>query len=463
MRFTARDLASVQHREFLNRDRLAATPVTGVSTDTRTITAGSLFVALRGERFDGRAFLAEAFAKGAVGAITDAGVDPQCFPGAVFLIVDDPLQALGELASLHRARFSIPVLAIGGSNGKTTTKEMVAAVLRTRYRVLSTQGNLNNQIGVPHTLFGLTGRHNLAVLELGTNHPGEIASLCGIVRPTHALITNIGSEHLEFFGSLDGVAREEGALFDAIAQTPAGIAIVNADDRRVTHLAGGIRRRVTYGFIARGVRVHGRTLRLDGDGNARFNLLRTGSRKPVPVGLSFPGRHNAENALAAAAAGVAFGVPLTHIAQVLRDFRPVSRRMETLVLGGVTVLNDSYNANPDSMAAALAALAGVRTGGKRIAVLADMKELGAASAEAHRRLGQEVTKAGIDCLLTYGEQARLIHERAKVEFAVHYDQKNVLAEYLAELVTAGDVVLVKGSRGMAMEDVVVFLRQRRSE
>jgi UDP-N-acetylmuramoyl-tripeptide--D-alanyl-D-alanine ligase len=336
-------------------------------------------------------------------------------------------------------------------------------VLRTRYRVHWTQGNLNNQIGVPQTLFGLTGRHDLAVLELGTNHPGEIAYLCGIVRPTHALITNIGSEHLEFFGDLDGVALEEGALFASVKHTRGGTAIVNADDRRVVRLAAGIGRQVTYGFTARNVRVRGRGVRLDEDGNARFGLLRAGTKRPVAVELAFPGRHNAENALAAAAAGITFGIPPARIAETLNTFRPVSKRMETLVLGGVTVLNDSYNANPDSMAAALAALAGVRTGGKRIAVLADMKELGEASAEAHRQLGEMVTRAGVDCLLTYGVQSRLVHDRAKVEFAVHYDQKNMLAEYLAELVTPGDVVLVKGSRGMAMEDVVVFLRQRRAE
>jgi UDP-N-acetylmuramoyl-tripeptide--D-alanyl-D-alanine ligase len=438
-------------------------PVTGISTDTRTIVRGGLFVALRGERFDGRAFVAEAFARGAAAAVVGPDFETTKFPDRAILVVDDPLMTLGELAGFHRQRFSIPVLAIGGSNGKTTTKEMVAAVLRTKYHVLSTQGNLNNQIGVPQTLFGLTGRHDVAVLELGTNHPGEIASLCGIARPTHALITNIGSEHLEFFGDLDGVAREEGALFEAVAGIRGGTAIVNADDRRVTRLAARVPHRVTFGFSARGARLRGRKLRLDSRGNPAFEMQKSGTRRPVSVGLSFPGKHNAQNALAAAAVGVAFGVPAQRIAEALLEFHPVSKRMETLVLGGVTVLNDSYNANPDSMAAAVATLAGVSTGGKRIAVLADMKELGPASADAHRRLGEQVSDAGIDCLLTFGDQARLLHERSRVPFAVHYEQKNMLAEYLAELVIPGDVVLVKGSRGMAMEDVVVFLRQRRPE
>jgi UDP-N-acetylmuramoyl-tripeptide--D-alanyl-D-alanine ligase len=463
MRLTARDLSRVRHRQFLRRERLAGAPVTGISTDTRTIARGSLFVALRGERFDGRTFVAEAFARGAAAAVVAGDFDTAKFPDLPLLVVDDPLVALGELAGFHRQRFSIPVLAIGGSNGKTTTKEMVAAVLRTKYRVLCTQGNLNNQIGVPQTLFGLTGRHDVAVLELGTNHPGEIASLCGIARPTHALITNIGSEHLEFFGDLDGVAREEGALFEALAGTRGGTAIVNADDRRVTRLAARVRHKVMFGFSARGASLHGKKLRLDARGNAAFEMQRSGTRRPVSIALSFPGKHNAQNALAAAAAGVTFGVPARQIAEALHGFQPVSKRMETLVLGGVTVLNDSYNANPDSMAAAVATLAGVRTGGKRIAVLADMKELGQASADAHRRLGDQVSDAGIDCLLTYGDQARLLQEHSRVAFAVHYEQKNMLAEYLAELVAPGDVVLVKGSRGMAMEDVVVFLRQRRPE
>jgi UDP-N-acetylmuramoyl-tripeptide--D-alanyl-D-alanine ligase len=459
MKFTARDLSRVRHRDFLEREKLAAA-VTSVSTDTRTILPESLFVALRGERFDGAAFVREAIAKGARAAVVDTGFPVREVPGVPLLIVDDPVVALGELAALHRARFSIPVLGIGGSNGKTTTKEMVAAVLRTKYRVLSTAGNLNNQIGVPHTLLALSAKHDLAVVELGTNHPGEIEYLCGIVRPTHGLLTNIGSEHLEFFGDLDGVAREEGALF---ASLDGGTAIVNADDPKVKRLAAGRRRAVPYGFSARGVRVRGSRLRFDPRGCANFSLVRPGARRPVPIVLVIPGKHNAGNALAAAAAGVTFGVPGTRIAEALREFQPVSKRMETEVAGGVTILNDSYNANPDSMAAALATLAAVETTGKRIAVLADMLELGPASPDAHRRLGDQVNEAGIDCVLTYGPQARLLHERARVGFTAHYDQKNMLAEYLAELVVPGDVVLVKGSRGMRMEDVVVFLRQRRSE
>jgi len=460
MRFTAKDLARVRHREFVRRELLAGRSVNGVSTDTRTIQPGNLFVALRGERFDGGAFVTQALAKGALAAVVSPDFPTGNHPDVPFLVVDDPLAALGELAALHRAKFSIPVLGIGGSNGKTTTKEMVAAVLRTRYRVLCTAGNLNNQIGVPQTLFGLTAKHDVAVLELGTNHPGEIAYLCGIARPTHGLITNIGSEHLEFFGDLDGVEREEGALFAALGR---GTAIVNTDDRRVVRQARGIRRTIGYGFASRGARVRGRGLRLDAGGCATFGVLKAGTRRPIPITLSVPGKHSATNALAAAAVGVAFGVPGRKIAEALLRFAPVGKRMETLVVGGVTVLNDTYNANPDSMAAALETLAGVKAAGKRIAVLADMLELGPASIEAHRRLGDEITRARVDCLLTYGERAKAVHETAKAGFAVHYDQKNMLAEYLAELVSPGDVVLVKGSRGMKMEDVIEFLRQRRAE
>jgi UDP-N-acetylmuramoyl-tripeptide--D-alanyl-D-alanine ligase len=427
----------------------------GVSTDSRTIGPGELFVALSGETFDGHSFVSRARERGATAAIVERvveGVD-----GLALVVVDDALAALARLARNHRRKFRIPVLAVAGSNGKTTTKEMIAAVLRTSRAVLSTAGNYNNHIGVPLTLLRLRGEHEVAVVEIGTNHPGELAALLKILEPTHGIITNIGSEHLEFFGSLKGVAREEGTLFRWLAGR--GLAFVNADDQEAVRLARTVRKRFTFGF-SRGLDVSGTGLAFDPLGCPEFRCGGKKVARSFPVRLPVPGAHSAANALAAAAVGVAFKVPPGKIRTALAGFKAVSKRMEVLSIAGITVFNDTYNANPDSVIAGLRALAGAAVAGKRIAVLADMKELGTDGPAEHARVGAALSELGIEYLLTYGTAAKHYHDGARATFAVHYDQKNVLAEYLAELLMAGDAVLIKGSRGMAMEDVVSFLAQR---
>jgi UDP-N-acetylmuramoyl-tripeptide--D-alanyl-D-alanine ligase len=459
MRLTARDLLRVPHVELRHGDMLKGRIITGVSTDSRTVVSGDLFVALLGPSFDGGRFIDQAAARGAVAAIVhrehrDAG------NGQIpLLIVDDTTTALGTAARLYRTRFSLPVIAVAGSNGKTTTKEMIAGVLATRYRVLRTEGNLNNHVGVPQTLFRLDRRHEVAVIEIGSNHPGEVASLCRMVNPTHGVITMIGSEHLEFFGSLDGVADEEGALFRYLA-AGRGTAFVQADDKRVGAQAKGVRNAVTVGFHAHRAWVRGRALALDDRGCARFTFLGGRMRVPAKIRLRVPGRQQASNALAAAAVGLKFQVPVGSIRTALESFQSPSKRMEVIEINGVVIYDDSYNANPDSMRAALDTLGAAVVPGKKIAVLGDMLELGERAREEHAALGTQVTSSGAGYLLTYGPLARAIHDAARVNFAAHYDQKNVLAEYLAELVTPGDAVLVKGSRGMAMEDIVIFLSER---
>jgi UDP-N-acetylmuramoyl-tripeptide--D-alanyl-D-alanine ligase len=460
MKLTLRDIDHLRPREFRLRELLKE-PLTGVSTDTRTVSAGELFIALRGPQFDGHRFLREAVARGARAIMVDERGSRGDLPRVPCLVVEDTVRGLAALARLHRERFSLPVVAVGGSSGKTTTKEMLAAVLGQRYRVLKTEKNYNNHIGVPRTLLRLERKHEIAVVEIGTNHPGEIAALCAMVVPTHGLLTNIGSEHLEFFGSLDGVMAEEGILFEVLAQRK-GMAFINADDRRVLALARRCRRGVRYGFRARNTAVRGKNLRLDEQGCACFEFAGGRVRKGVGVSLQVPGRHQGMNALAAVAVGLTFGVPAAKIAAALASFEGAEKRMAMLNLDGVLVFNDTYNANPDSTVAALETLASTRVRGKRIAVLADMLELGAAEAAEHRRVGEAATRLGIEYVLTYGTRAKKIHEAVQSAFAAHYDQKNVLAEYLAELVGPGDAVLLKGSRGMAMEDVLEFLKQRRA-
>jgi len=463
MKLTLNDIRRLKPAEIRNGEMLERKPLAGVSTDSRTVAHGELFVALRGPNFDGHRFIAEAVARGARAVVVDAAGRRGLWPRVAEIVVSDTTTALGNLAHLYRRKFDIPVVAIGGSSGKTTTKDMVAAVLGARYRVLSTDKNFNNQIGVPKTLFRMDETHEIAVIEIGTNHPGELRSLCDILEPTHGLLTNIGREHLEFFQSIDGVEEEEGMLFDHLAQRSGTTAFVNADDPRVVARAHWCRKKLAYGFGGRISGVRGRKLRLGDTACAQFEFLGGRIKKAVPVQLGIPGRHQAMNALAAAAIGLAFRVQPGAIAGALGAFCASDKRMEVLDMVGITVLNDTYNANPDSTIAALETLAAMRLPGKRIAVLGDMLELGSREKEEHRRVGEAASRLGIDYLLTFGPRARQIHEAATTTFAVHYEQKNVLAEYLAELVAPGDAVLLKGSRGTTMEDIVTFLGQRLQE
>jgi len=460
MKLTIKALRHIPHNELRLPEGTTRWSATGVSTDSRTVTRGMLFVALRGQKFDGHQYLADAAARGAAGLVVDvkgAGRAPRTLP---VLVVDDTAAALAALARQHRERFDIPVIAVGGSNGKTTTKDMIARVLAMRYTVLATQGNLNNQIGVPQTLFGLNRTHDVAVVEVGTNHPGEIGALCRVLEPTHALLTNLGHEHLEFFGSLGGVVEEETMLWRWADHGTRMPVFINADDPLSRKAAAGLTRRISFGFAARGARVRGSSLRVNAQGCARFRFRGGRMRKPAEVVLNVPGIHNAHNALAAAAVGLTLRVAPADIVEALESFRAASKRMEVIRIGDVTVLNDTYNANADSAIAGLHTLAATSSNGKRIAVLADMLELGDHSAGEHARVGAAAAELHIDYVLTYGRWAAEISRAAAGCSIAHYDQKNILAEYLAELVSPGDVVLIKGSRGMAMEDILIFLQQR---
>lgn len=456
MKLSIEDVLSLDHVHMMNVEGLKSMRKLNVSTDSRTTKPDSVFFAIRGERFDGHRFVGAAFDAGAVIAVVDRNVGPEILRDKPVLVVNDTTAALGQLANRHRRKFSIPVLAIAGSNGKTTTKDMVAGVLSEKYSVLKTAGNHNNQIGVPQTLFGLGKKHDMAIIEVGTNHPGELANLCRIVEPTHGLITNVGPEHLEFFGDIEGVAREEGSLFASLSST--GTAFVNADDPWVAKKARHLRKRVMYGFGRRGVHVMGKFLALDEKACGSFSV-KPRSKKEFHVRLSVPGKHLVANALAASAVGVAFKIPPKNIQRSLGRFSATSNRMELHRAGGVMIIDDTYNANPGSMRAALDTLRSMESRGKRIAVLGDMLELGERSEQEHRAIAESVD-ASADCLLTLGSHAKAIYDSSSLKSKFHYDQKNVLSEYLTELLSPGDIVLVKGSRGMVMEDVVTFLRER---
>ncbi|MEO8168592.1 MAG: UDP-N-acetylmuramoyl-tripeptide--D-alanyl-D-alanine ligase [bacterium] len=460
MKLDPAELQNISFLQLRNFEKLLGKTITGVSTDSRTIRENEVFFALRGETFDGHKFLAEAFANGCIAAVIERSTNIEAVKTMPLVIVENTTLAYGELARNYRLKYSIPVLAIGGSNGKTTTKEMITKVLHTRYNVLSTQGNLNNQIGVPQTLFNLEKRHDIAVVEIGTNHPGEIRYLCNMLEPTHGLVTNIGREHLEFFQTVGGVAKEEGELFKNLSSRTGSIAFVNADDKNVLAKSKKVKTKVSYSFRSKKASVSGKILESNESGCVKMTFAAKSAKRGVTVQLPIPGEHNAMNALAAAAVALTFKVPAASIKSALEKFTPASKRMETVLVNGITIYNDTYNANPDSMIAALRTLDAARVDGNKIAVLADMKELGKSSSAEHARVGKALTGLKIDYLLTFGDEAKAIHDKAKIVQKTHFETKGQLAEFLAELAGPGDAILVKGSRGMKMEEVVASLHGR---
>ena len=419
----------------------------GCSTDSRKLNSGELFIALRGQRFDGHDFVMEAERAGAGAALVEAAPPSATLP---LLLVPDTRKAMGALAAHWRARFDIPVIAITGSNGKTTVKELVSSILSRRAPVSATRGNLNNDIGVPITLFALGEEHRFAVVEMGANHKGEIAYLTRMARPTVAVITQCAPAHLEGFGSIEGVARAKAEIFEGL---PAGgTAVINADDHYADLWRGtgtGLRR-LSFG-MDRPADVTVRDLRPDfGFEQARFTLVTP--RGAVDVMLPLPGRHNIMNALAAAACAEAVGVSLEEIRSGLESMRPVKGRLQSKPgFRRSRILDDSYNANPASLRAALDVLR--EYPGRRWLVLGDMGELGLDAADMHHDAGEAARECGVEQLFAFGDLSRKAAEgfgAGARHFASLEDLVRAVRAELAPEVT----VLVKGSRAMAMERIV---------
>ncbi len=456
MDLTLKDFAKLRSVEIFNRECLKGVRITGVSTDSRTMKPGNVFVALRGEKFDGHRFVSDVVERGAAVVVVDSAwwkgnSSTVKEKASVLVVVPDTTKALGELANKYRKKFSIPFIGIGGSNGKTTTKEIVSSVLKTKFNVLSTEGNLNNHIGVPQMLFRLTPTHDVAVLELGTNHFGELKYLCKVVEPTHALITNIGREHLEFFGDEAGVAKEEMELYRSVAKK--GIAFINLDDPYLAKASKKVGDKVTYG-LGSSAHVRGMNVTTSALGQASFGLSLRGKKKKRTVHLRVAGLHNVSNALAATAIGLTFKVPENKILHALQQWTAHSKRMEIVKRNSITILNDTYNANPDSVVAALKTLQSMKVAGKKIVVLGDMLELGAKAEHEHAKIGLEVSNLEFEYLLTVGALSRFTHEASKLAFAEHFDSQEALVASLKSQLAPGDAVLVKGSRGSAMEKIV---------
>lgn len=446
---------------------LAAGPAsltfTGVSIDSRTVGLEDLFVAVSGERHDGHGFIPEVVAKGVRGVVlegrkvTAEQLQTWRGKGVLCVTVPDTIRALGDLAAFHRRRFDIPVAAVTGSNGKTSTKEMIASVLNRNFTTLKTTGNLNNEFGAPLTLLRLDRSHGAAVVEMGMNHPGEIRRLSAICRPTIGVITNVAPAHLEGLGTVENVRLAKGELLENIR--PGGTAVLNGDNPHTRWLGERSPRPVLYFGLSETAQVRAEAIEERGIAS-RFTLVLPDAR--IAVELPAPGRFMVVNALAAAAVGWLAKVAAPDIALGLAAFAPVGGRMNIRQApSGYTLIDDSYNANPGSMEAAIMTLASFRGRGRLVLAAGDMRELGPDAPRLHREIGRVAVRAGLDRLFLTGLEADSVKAGAMDagmrEDHVLIGEKPELAAALKDFLRPGDTVLVKGSRSMGMETLVRLL------
>lgn len=425
---------------------------TGVSTDTRTLKRGELFIALAGENFDAHNFLMQAVEKGAAGVVvsrTDAALDEN----TPVILVADTKKALQDLAHFHRMRFNIPVIAVTGSNGKTTTKDMIASVLSTAFSVLKTEGNYNNEIGLPLTLLKLNSYHQAAVVEMGMRGKGEIAELAGIAKPTIGVITNVGQTHIELLGTVENIAEAKGELIESLGID--GLAILNMDNDYVSNI---ISRKgqcpIWFYGINKPCDFRAGQVRLYPDRIEYVCVVSTGEM--IDIRMPIVGLHNVYNSLAAVAVGKALGLTIQQIANGLSRIELTGMRLEIQEMGGVKLINDAYNASPLSMNAAIDTLQQVALE-RSVAVLGDMLELGDYALEAHYDVGKKLAVNKVDVVITVGQLSRHIAKGARdngVPVVVECANHNEAIEAMKQEIKIGDTVLVKGSRGMEMEKVL---------
>lgn len=446
MRFSADEIKQAVSGSVIG---LGEEEFSGVSTDTRKIKQGDLFIALVGETFNAHRFLAQAFERGASGAIVSEDVEPAV--GKTIIRVGDTLLAYQNIARLYRERFDCPFVAITGSNGKTTTKDMVAAVLSQRYQVCKTQANFNNEIGLPYTLLSMKDTDEVAVVEMGMRGLGQIAQLTHLAHPTIGVVTNVGQTHMEILGSMDNIALAKSELAQSIPAS--GTLILNGDDERVRKMADVTRAEVCFFSIeAKDADVYATDIVKKADGTTFVCHTPQGEAE---LFLPAFGRHNVQNALAAVAVALTLDMTLAEIKAGLVNFAASGMRFAVQKIGDYTFINDAYNASPASTEAAIDNLIDIASG-RKIVVFGDMLELGDISEDAHRNIGKKAVACGVDAIFTYGSLAALAADRARQGGIVakacrsHEEITQELSAYLE----AGDTVLVKGSRGMKMETVI---------
>lgn len=429
----------------------------GVTTDTRKVEEGMLFVALKGEKFDGHDFIAQAAQKGAIGAIVNKNYDVSKLDDVDIdiLAVEDTLKAYQDLARFWRGKFSIPIIAITGSNGKTTTKDLTAAVLSGKWNVLKTQANFNNEIGLPMTLLQLNSSYNAAVVEMGMRGLGQIRALTEIAKPTIGVVTNVGETHLELLGSIENIAKAKSEMAQAIEIN--GKVILNADDVYVARMHELTKAHPVYFGINHAADVKAFDIKTVDGGRTEFDALI--GENTAHFTLNMPGLHNVYNCLAAIAVGYACGLTIEEMKKGLSCFKPTAMRFEYKKIGNFNIINDAYNASPMSTKAALQNLAQI-TGSRKILVMGDMFELGSAEVKSHENIAGQAKEAGVSVLITRGELTKnTVRKAREIGIPEVYEciDHEEAAAVLKKIMQPGDTVLFKGSHGMHMEKIIELL------
>lgn len=429
-----------------------------VCTDSRQAQTGDLFVALKGDRFDGHDFVLQVAGKVAALLVQRGRLSAEQYGDTPVVEVDDTRQALGRLAAAYRKDFALPVVAVAGSNGKTTTKELISAVLRQKLSTVSSEASFNNDIGVPLTLLRLDSTHQAAVLEAGTNHPGELEPLLRMIAPDFGVLTSIGREHLEFFGDLEGVVREEGWLAELLP--PHGLLLVNGDESWLAQVCTRTKARVLRAGLGESNDWRAQNLRLDRQG-VTFSVEAPDPQFRGQYRVNLLGRHQVINSLYALAIGAALGLSREELQRGLAECKPAKMRLQLWELNGVRVLDDAYNANADSMAVALRTLQELPCKGRRVAVLGDMAELGAHSPAAHQEVGRTAAETGVSQLFAVGKMAPLVARGAReagLNRVLEFAEVEAAAAAVKSFVKEGDLLLLKASRASRLERVAEFLR-----
>ena len=419
-----------------------------VSTDSRSIKDGDLFIALKGDSFNGHEFIQEAFSDGAVAVMVEEDVDLNVASSSPVILVKDTLNGLQDFAKNYRKSLNLTGIGITGSNGKTSTKDFIYSVLSERFSVSATAGNYNNHIGLPLTILEADDRHDFGVWEMGMSNPGEIAQLANIAKPNIGVITNVGVAHIENMGSRESIATEKGALVESI--TGDGFVVLNAEDSYAKSIEERAHvRTVTIGFGDADVRADNIAIE---SSSVSFVIEAKGQREEAF--LPVPGKHMVLNALMAVAIGMNEGLPLNVIAKGLSETKLSGGRLQKREFGGVIIIDDTYNANPDSVMAAIQCLAEMNCNGRRFAVIGGMAELGMISDSEHQKIGAKAVDLGIDFILSVGEMAVQIDEGAKKGNSLFFNNHKDCAAFINAEACPGDLILIKGSRSSAMENVI---------
>ncbi len=429
------------------------TEIMGISTDSRKIEQGVLFIPLVGERFDGHNFVLSSLEAGASASLTQHDMKPPA--GKVIIKVDDTSKALRDIASYYRSKFDIPVVGITGSVGKTSTKDMIASVLKQKFNVLKTEGNFNNEIGLPLTVFNLNSSHEAAVLEMGMSGFGEISRLTAIARPSIAVITNVGVSHIEKLGSRKNILKAKMEILEGLDDK--GLLILNGDDNLLSGARGLTGHRTVFYGIEEDADYQAYNITSMGEQGSFFQI--TINNLEYKVVVPVPGLHNVYNALAAIAAGIELGIDVEKIIQGISEYTPGKMRQNILTANGVKIINDTYNASPQSMEAAIDVLKDVAGGNRTIAILGDMLEMGDWALEAHKDVGKYAALKEVDYIFAVGENGRnialgAIEAGASQERVNMFDCNEDVNHFLGNFLCKNDVILVKGSRGMRMEQIV---------